>query len=66
MLLLNCVYKNREINIAFQEFSSCFDSSKYWQSHSLIHMLIEIPHQNMYSDIDIFFMSPVLKKLSPI
>ena len=33
------------------EFSSCFDSSKFWQSHSLSHVLIEIPHQNMYNDI---------------
>ena len=51
MLILNCVYKSREINIGFLEFSSCIDSSKFWQSHSLIYMLIEIPHQNMYNDI---------------
>ena len=61
MLILNCVYKSREINISSLEFSSCFASSKFWQSHSLIHMLIEITHQNMCQDIDIFSMSPVLK-----
>ena len=72
MLILHCVYKSREINIGFLEFSSCFDSSKFSQSHSLIHMLIEIWHQNMtvtsYKDIDIWisFMSPVFKNLSPI
>ena len=51
MLILKCVYKSREINIGSLEFSSCSDSSKFWQSHSLIHKLIEIPHQNMYNDI---------------
>ena len=51
MFILKCVYKSREINIGFLEFSSCFDSSKLWQSHSLIHKLIVIPHQNMYNDI---------------
>ena len=51
MLTLNCVYKGREINIGSLKFSSCFDSSKFWLSHSLIHMLIEIPHQNMYNEI---------------
>ena len=25
--------------------------SLFWQSHSLIHMLIKIPHQNMYNGI---------------
>ena len=51
MFILKCVYKSREINIGFLEFSSCFDSSKLWQSHSLIDKLIVIPHQNMYNDI---------------
>ena len=50
MLILKCVHKSREINIGSLEFSSCFDSPKFWQSHSLIHKLIEIPHQNMYND----------------
>ena len=51
MLILKCVYKSREINIGSQEFSSCFDSSKFWQSYSLIHKVIEIPHQNMHNDV---------------
>ena len=51
MLILKCVYESREINIGSLEFSSCFDSSKFWQSHSLIHKLIEIPHQNMHNDV---------------
>ena len=51
MLTFNCAYKGREINIGFLEFSSCFDSSKFWQSLSLIHMLIEIRHQNMYNEV---------------
>ena len=51
MLILKCVYKSGEINTGSLEFSSCFDSSKFWQSHSLIHKLIEIPHQNMYNDV---------------
>ena len=46
MSILNCVYKSREINIGSPEFSFCFDSS-----NSLIHMLIEIPYQNMYNDV---------------
>ena len=69
MSILNCVYKSREINIGFLEFSCGFDSSKFGQSRSLIHMRIEIPHQNMYNDMQrhwFSFMSPVLKKLSPI
>ena len=51
MLIFKCVYKSREINIGCLEFSPCFDSSKFWQSHSLIHKLIEIPHQNMHNDV---------------
>ena len=51
MLILKCVYKSREINISFLEFSSCFDSSKFLQSHSLIHKLIGIPHQNMHNEV---------------
>ena len=71
MLILKCEYKSREININSLEFSCCFDSSKFWQAHSLIHKLIEIPHRNMYNNvmprvIGISFMSPVLKKLLPI
>ena len=51
MLILKCVYKSGEINTGSLEFSSCFDSSKFWQSHSLIHKLIQIPNQNMYNAV---------------
>ena len=53
MLILKCVYKSREINISFLEFSSCFDSSKFLQSHSLIHKLpvVGVPHQNLHNDV---------------
>ena len=70
MLILNCVYKSREINMGSLEFSSCLIPPNFG---NLIHSFMcwlkfhtKTCTMTSCQDSDIFFMSPVLKKLSPM